>query len=372
MQRNSIKILFVLITVFLSSCLEESVDPLELRYSNSSDLITYVETQTNFFNGEDKPLLVTVDELNQNISSYLVLDIREQFDYELGHVPGAVSVKIEDLLNYLKEINTLIYQKIVLISSTGQLASYASSLLYIAGFENVYPLDRGMTYWNQIFSDELNYARDNAVRFLRSQVSVKPSLNHHPPDIFYQKNPRTIEEKIDERVNLLLSESPFNIFISVEVFDALYFPRARSYVNSFVIYSIPDTILHLPVPYPGVAPRIIYGPQSVTEYDMPWDFETDNFLFTLPADKNLILYSPNGQRSAFYTAYLKLLGYSSVTIKYGNISMMDKAFADIEYIYDYKTGEVIDTIYNPTYLTPYGFQEDKIRNYSYDAGPNLE
>ena len=152
MQRNSIKILFVLMAAFLSSCLEESVDPLELRYSNSSDLITYVETQTNFFNGEDKPLLVTVDELNQNISNYLVLDIREQFDYEMGHVPGAVSVKMEDLLSYLKEINTLIYQKIVLISSTGQLASYASSLLYIAGFENVYPLDRGMTYWNQIFS----------------------------------------------------------------------------------------------------------------------------------------------------------------------------------------------------------------------------
>ena len=357
---------------FLSSCLEESVDPLELRYSNSSDLITYVETQTNFFNGEDKPLLVTVDELNQNISNYLVLDIREQFDYEMGHVPGAVSVKMEDLLSYLKEINTLIYQKIVLISSTGQLASYASSLLYIAGFENVYPLDRGMTYWNQIFSDELSNARDNAVRFLRPQETVKPLLNNHPPDIFYQNNPRTIEEKIDERVHLLLSESLFSIFISVEAFDALYFPRARSYVNSFLIFSIPDTILHLPVPYPGVAPRIIYGPQSVTEYDMPWDFETDNFLFTLPTDLNLILYSPNGQRSAFYTAYLKLLGYSAVTIKYGNIGMMDKAFADIEYIYDPKTGEVSDTIYSPTYLTPYGFQEGKIRNFPYDAGPNLE
>jgi len=84
----------------------------------------------------------------------------------------------------LKEKNLPLSQKIIIISSTGQLASYTSSLLLIAGFENVYSLDGGMTYWNRLFSDELINAQDNAVRYIRNHVSSQPSVGSNPPTLY--------------------------------------------------------------------------------------------------------------------------------------------------------------------------------------------
>ncbi|MCF6270091.1 MAG: hypothetical protein L3J41_10285 [Melioribacteraceae bacterium] len=371
MKYTILKISLILLALFLFSCFEDIVDSVEVRFSNSADLITYTETRSNFFNRSDRPSLVTVDELNQNISNYLVLDIRDEFDYKLGHISGAINIKMKDLIDYLKELNTFAYQKIVIISSTGQLASYASCLLYLTGFTNVYTLDRGMTYWNHIFSNELRNAQSDAVRLVRNQKSIKRSIYYSPPVVFYKNYPETIEEKMEDRVQQLLNNLPQNIFTSAEEFDALFSPKIGGYINSFVIYSIPDSILGLPTPTEK-SPRIIYGPISVTEYDTRWDFISNSFLLTLPTNKNVVLYSPNGQRSAYFTAYLQLLGYQAITIKYGAISMMVKRFYDkyTYYIYDYKTGEVIDTVtsISSTYLTPYGFEEEEIRDYHFEVG----
>ena len=349
------RILFVLLTILLSSCLEEVVVPQKMIYSNASDLIAYIETRTNFFNLDDQPL-VTIDELNQNLGNYLVVDIREEFDYRIGHVPGAINIQIKDLLTYLKGINTLTYPKVVIVSSTGQLASYALSLMIIAGYENIFSLDGGMTYWNKIFSDELINAKANAVRYIGWHLTSIPSENNAPPDVLYKNNPKTIEERIGERIQLLLNEPAFNIFLSAEEFDSRYDMKQKGYVNTFVVYSYPIKLL--PRLAYGEA-RKIKGPISATLYDTPYAFNSHQSIFTLPTNRNIVLYSDYGQRSMFITAYLKLLGYSVRSIKYGKISMM---FLNITAIYD-KTGGVVGYMFVPLFD-----MEKRIRDYPYEVG----
>jgi rhodanese-related sulfurtransferase len=362
-------LLFVLLAIIFSSCMEDVVETVEAGYSNSADLITYVETRTNYFNGEDNPQLVTVDELKQNLGTYYIIDIRDKFEFRSGHIPTSLNVPMKHLLSYLKEHNAREYQKIIIVSSTGQLASYASSLLNLAGFTNVFPLDRGMTYWNRIFSSELRNAQSTSVNII-NETSIKPKVNYSSTYVLYTNSPKTIEEKIENRVQLLLSTSPFDIFISAKEFHTLYSYKIRGYKNSFLIYSIPDSILHRSSFATENRPREIRGPISLTVYDTRFEFNTNKYLFTIPTDKNVVLYSPNGQRSAYLTAYLQLIGFKAFTIKYGCINMMHKEFiGNFQYIYHpIRTDKIIGSVYIPAYLTNYGFVDGMIRNYAFEVG----
>jgi rhodanese-related sulfurtransferase len=359
------KFLVVLLTIIFSSCIEDVVENVEVGYSNSADLITYVETRTDYFNGEDNLQLVTVDELMQNLGVYLVIDIRDEFDYRLGHVPGAINVQMEDLLIYLKEVNTITHQKIIFVSGAGQFASYVSGLLSIAGFENIYSLDGGMTYWNQVFSNELKNARDNGVRYRRYQKLILPKAYYNSPDVVYESNPVTIEEKIEERVQLLLSEAKFNAFISAEELDASYSIKLRGYINTFLIYTHPEKSLAI---LKLGEDRYINEFISAIFYGTAYGFFSNQSLLTLPLNRNIVMYSDNGQRSAYITAYLKLLGYSAKSVKYGKINM---GFYTLRHIYGYDRYEGrhgFDYGVIGTDTTAAFDMEKLIRDYPYEVG----
>lgn len=364
-------IIYQLTLIFLlNSCLEDINDPLSLKFDNSSDLITYVEARTTILKGEDQPVLVDVDELNQNLGRYLVLDIRTQDLFESGHVPGAINVQKSEMLNYINSISSYEYDKIVIVSNTGQVASYVACLLKIAGYDNVYLLDRGMTYWASAFSDELSNARGIGDYYYGygDMPAIKPPKSNTTPSVSYTGNPGNTEEKVSDRITALLKMEDELLFVSAEEFSDSYNNRKKIYEGYFVVYTLPDSALHRIRP-PGGQPRVVFGPKSMIFYDTPWTFTSSNDLLTLPLYNNILLYSPNGQRASFFQAYLHFIGFTSTkTIKYGAIAIMDKKFMNVILIYDSK-GELIDTIYVPTNLTPYGFWEDEIRNYSFDTGP---
>jgi rhodanese-related sulfurtransferase len=373
-MKNLYKSLLGVSFLFLifNSCLEDISEPLLLKFDNSSDLITYVETRTNILKGIDQPVLVDADELSGNLDNYLVLDIRTQADFESGHVPGAVSVRRAELLQYMGSINPYEYDKIVIVSNTGQIASYVTCLLKIAGYNNVYPLDRGMTFWNSVFSDELRNAwgKGSHYNVYANMPAVKPSKSAQTPKVSYPDDVTTIIEKVNNRINSLLALDEFALFISKQEFGDAYAPTKQLYDGLYVVYVMPDSALHIGSP-PRNGIRIVFGPRSMIYYDTPWDFLVAEDLLTFPIDKNIVLYSPNGQRASFYQAYLNFIGHETArSIKYGAMTLMDWKFINVTYIpsisplYEYK-----DTIYTPTYLTPYGFWEDDIRNYSIESGP---
>ena len=359
MKQEIIKIFFLLLVLSVSGCLEDTVETNDVKFCNSADLIAYTEAGTNFFNSEKRPQLVTVDELNQSLGNYYIIDIRDEFDFIAGHITGAKNVKRKELLTYIEELDISPNQKIIIISSTGQLASYSSALLFIAGFENVFTLDGGMTYWNNFFSDELKDVRGNRVRYVRYHEANPSSNVYNPPDLFYESNPKTIEDKIEERIKFLLNEPDENIFISAEEFDETYSRKVGGYLNTIVIYTQQEKLL------PSLKPnetRTIKGPISSILYDMPYYFTSNNFLLALPVTKKIVLYSDNGQQSSFITAYLRLLGYSARTIKYGKINMM--CFTIYE-LHEDKNNPIVITGYDTLYCVDIN---SRIRDYPYEVG----
>jgi rhodanese-related sulfurtransferase len=92
-------------------------------------------------------------------------------------------------------------------------------------------------------------------------------------------------------------------------------------------------------------------------------------LFTIPTDREIIIYSYNGQRSAYITAYLNLLGYNARFISFGAHSMLSLYYMSWEIhgrVDDPKN--TLDTVYYRSEFAKYAFWEENIRNYSVEIG----
>ena len=119
-------------------------------------LLNYFETNGDFINSDASPALVNADEVKKNIKNpkYHIIDIRSESWFEYGHLKNANNVKAENLLTYFEnKISPSDYDKIVLICYSGQSAAYFSSLLRLAGYDNVYNMKWGMSSWRVDFAD---------------------------------------------------------------------------------------------------------------------------------------------------------------------------------------------------------------------------
>jgi uncharacterized membrane protein YdjX (TVP38/TMEM64 family)/rhodanese-related sulfurtransferase len=79
----------------------------------------------------------------------LLLDVRPAADFtgEWGHIPGALSVPLEELQQRLAEFDTHKQRPIRLVCRTDRRASQAASVLAEAGFANAQVIQGGMTAW---------------------------------------------------------------------------------------------------------------------------------------------------------------------------------------------------------------------------------
>ena len=76
----------------------------------------------------------------------VILDVREAAEYAFGHIPGAKSIPMGELVNRLGELNK--DEEIYVICRTGTRSDLAAQQLAEAGFTKVYNVLPGMTGWN--------------------------------------------------------------------------------------------------------------------------------------------------------------------------------------------------------------------------------
>lgn len=81
----------------------------------------------------------------QNDFPHTVLDVREPWEYALGHIPGALNIPLNDLPEHLEELPR--DQPIVVVCAHGIRSVYGAHHLAQAGFEGVYNLLGGMSEW---------------------------------------------------------------------------------------------------------------------------------------------------------------------------------------------------------------------------------
>ncbi len=343
------RISFLLIFAYLfQSCLKDSVSPeVSFNLSTSYLLLKYVEEKGDYINSADMPSILDVDDVQNNLGTYLILDIRSINDYEIGHIPGAINILPDSLIDYLTSKNAAnTYPKVVIVSTAGQASSYFTSLLRLYGFNNVYSLSFGMAQWNNAFSEVWQNNLDSQMIIYNFNNVVYQFGPKYPLPKFNLKYPdSSIQQNTNARIIQLIKEG----FTDQNAYQKVY-QGGSKYLNpsDFYIacYGTFDLYMHDKANTPGSGHfenALLYQPMR--------DLKSTEYLQTLPNDKSILVYSISGQQSAFVVAYLRLLGYDAKTLMYGGCNLF----------YNH-------LLFRINYFTPYVFLKDEIRNYAFVTG----
>ncbi|GAB4446523.1 MAG: hypothetical protein Kow0031_29160 [Anaerolineae bacterium] len=88
----------------------------------------------------------TVEQLRSR-DDVVVLDVREDWEYAEGHVPGAVLLPLGQIPNRVSDIPT--DKTVLVVCRSGNRSNQATQFLRQQGFENVHNMTGGMISWQQ-------------------------------------------------------------------------------------------------------------------------------------------------------------------------------------------------------------------------------
>ncbi|NOQ92806.1 MAG: hypothetical protein GQ552_08850 [Flavobacteriaceae bacterium] len=270
-------------------------------------LVNYLESNGNFINSDAAPAFINADEVKKNLknSKYHVIDVRSESWFEYGHIKNAKNVKTADLLNYFEsKITPADFDKIILVCYSGQSAAYFTSLLRLAGYDNVFNMKWGMSSWRVDFADNSwnkNLKNDYAGKLettenAKAEKGSLPTLNTGKTD-----GKDILRVRLEKAFATPYKES---IIKSPDVF---------ANPSDYYIVNYWDQAKYDKGHIPGA---IRYQPNS--------SLSSTNALFTLPTDKRIAVYGCTGQNAAYVVAYLNVLGYDTGNIAYGANSFMHK------------------------------------------------
>ncbi len=326
-MKRIIKILFVFISfaIITSSC-EHYYNPgLNVKTINEDSitlpenqiLMEYIKNTGDYINTLGVPNMVSAEDVNENLSDYFVIDTRLHDDYVEGHINGAVNVKMNNLINYFeKNIVPAIYDKIVLVCYSGQSSSYATSILRLLGYNNVYAMKYGMGSWNRTFDDWSKNISNKYANALETKNNPK-GRKYNLPEIKTGK--QCGAEILKERAKEALNIPFYKLIVKAD--------KAFADSNFYIINYWPkDKYLKGHIP-------------GAIQYTPKHDLSDTTFLNTLPTDKNILVYCFTGQNAAFTIAYLRLLGYKAFTLGFGANSFMHDVLVSREHWHGFKPAE---------------------------------
>ena len=269
-------------------------------------LLNYFETNGNFINSDLAPAIISADEVKANLRNdkYHVIDIRNQDWFDYAHIKEANNIASSELLTYFEnKITPADYDKIVLVCYSGQSAAYFTSLLRLAGYDNVYSMKWGMASWRLDFAENSwlkNITNDYAdkletIENPKAEKGLQPVLDTGRSEA---------KEILRDRLEKAFA-TPYKEYI-IESADVFENPNNFYIINYWEKEK--SDIGHIPG-------AVMYEP------NMSLSSSTD--LFTLPTDKKIALYCTSGQSAAYAVAYLNVLGYDVGNIAYGANSFMN-------------------------------------------------
>lgn len=88
----------------------------------------------------------TVEQI-RNRDDVVLIDVREDFEYADGHIPGATLIPLGQIPDRLDEIPT--DKTVVAVCRSGNRSGQATSFLREQGFDNVHNMQGGMNAWGQ-------------------------------------------------------------------------------------------------------------------------------------------------------------------------------------------------------------------------------
>ena len=267
-------------------------------------LLKDLKENGDYVNSKVFPSLIKASIVNESLGkNILIVDLRSPKQFAEGHIKGAVNKKFEEVPSYFETgIKPFEYEKIIVVSEDGQISSYATCLLRLMGYGNVYSMRWGMSAWNNKYAQEgwLKGLSGKYETNLENAVNERPSLLGMPE---LKTGLLTGDEIGTARFRKLFVEGTGDILISAD--DVFSNPKKYYIINLDRKDKYEDG--HIPG-------SVRYKPEGTLGY-------TDE-MASIPVDKPVVVYCATGHNSGFATAYLRLLGYDAHTLKYGNNGFM--------------------------------------------------
>ena len=259
-----------------------------------------VEANGDFIN-TSAPAMITATDLNALLSgpdslNVTVIDVRGATDYAAGHIKRAVNVTIANILNYYKTNNLQNKTKVVLTCYTGQSAAFATTVLRLAGYSNVFDLKWGMCSWAYPtrWNDAKTYGQTNPIT-KQTTANAKNTAGNLST---LNTGKTTGAEILAVRLDTLLAQgySPASI------------TRETVYANLSNYYIIN---------YWPVSEYDLGHIEGAVQYTPKADLKLATFLKTLPTNKTIVVYCYTGQTSAHIAVFLRALGYDAKSLSFG-------------------------------------------------------
>ncbi|MBI2416562.1 MAG: rhodanese-like domain-containing protein [Ignavibacteriales bacterium] len=300
-------LLLLLPVIFgLTACKKDDNTTTPTPAVNESEiLVKYLQDNGDFLNSA-APAIAPVEEVRNNQLSkpdkIYIIDIRSAADFAKGHIAGAVNVTTNNIVTHIKGITATNYEKIYLVCYSGQTAGYATALLRLLGYSNVFDVKWGMSAWNDSITASAwktavgnNYSGFVTTATSKNVTGTLPVLT---------TGKTTGKEILEARITQLLSATdPFGDIKTTY----------KSVTDSLSKYYI---VNYWPANHYGLG----HIP-GATQYTPKADLKDSTFLKTLPTNKPIVVYCYTGQTSAQVATILKVLGYDAKTMLYGVSTM---------------------------------------------------
>lgn len=288
-------VLFALLPMIMVSCKDDSggnnVKPDKPQFEV---LKSYLEDNNMTISDVLNGWIVGASAVNENLDNYYVMDIRSQDSYNSGHIEGAVHSSLSTIVDDAAAADG----QIVVACYTGQTAAHAVVALRLSGYPDAQVLKFGMSSWHSDFAGPWNgnvgdVAVDNANW---TQSDDEPSVDTYDyPSLNtdFSDGDLILEARVDEMT------SSFNGVANTEVLNN----TGDYYINNF------------------------WSADSWTEYGhidgakRIYPLSLDNVNGYDPS-KTVVTYCYTGQTSSMITAYLTVLGYDALSLKFGANGMI--------------------------------------------------
>ncbi|MEN8137803.1 MAG: rhodanese-like domain-containing protein [Bacteroidota bacterium] len=233
------------------------------------------------------------------IGTYDILDIRSAEHFAEGHIEGATNTTLGNILSAAQSAS----KPILVVCYTGQSASHAVVALKLSGHTSAKVLKWGMSGWNSNFSGPWagaigNSADDHSGNWIAAPGSITTTGSFDSPS--FTTNATDGAGILKEQVDKMLSGG----FKGITNNDVLSNP-ANYFTNN---YWSNDDVSH-------------YGHITGAYRLNPLTLE-NNEIKGLDPTKTIVTYCWTGQTSSMVTAYLNVIGYNAVSLKFGTNGMI--------------------------------------------------
>ena len=232
------------------------------------------------------------------INTYSIIDIRDAATFAAGHIEGATNSTLADILTTAGSTT----KPILVVCYTGQTAAHAVVALKLSGY-TAKTLKWGMSGWRADLAApwEGNSGPVNGVTAIGHTnwvtTATTAPATFSAPDLTVSGSP---EEMLKTRIDYMLGEG----FKGVVNTDVLTTP-GNYFINNFWDQVDVDHYGHIADAY-----RI-----------KPITIANDEYL-NLDPSKTVVTYCWTGQTSSMVTAYLNVIGYNAVSLKFGTNGMI--------------------------------------------------